>query len=224
MGRDDDAVEAYKGGLRNSTALKDEMALSLAGLLLKTGQLDEAEEHARLAIRGQPAGAHQMLARIAIARGDFAEAENQARQAMSDPTMSPRSSVIIAQAKAKEGKLDEALGILVAARKAADERGMRVEVLDYAIGDVLATQQRWPEAEAAFLSEIANFPGHLQAYASLAVVYVLSGQHDKVDTTLGRMVEANPSRVACLTAAETLEALGDERTAARWRKRAEQFN
>ena len=165
-----------------------------------------------------------MLARIAIAREDFPEAEEQARLAMDDPTMSPRSSVILAQAKAKQGKLDEALGILVDTRQKADARGMKIEYLDFAMGDVLATQQKWPEAEAAFLAEIENFPDHLQAYASLAVVYVLSGQYDKVDPTLIRMVDANPSRVACLTAAETLEALGDDRTAARWREQAERFN
>jgi arylsulfatase A-like enzyme len=224
MGRDDEAIEAYKGGLRSSLALKDELALSLAGLLLKTGQLDQAEEHARLAFGGQPAGAHQMLARIAIARGELDAAEAEARLAMSDPTMSPRSSVIIAQAKAKQGKLDEALNVLLETKKDADARGMRVETLDYAIGDIFASREQWAEAEKAFLSEIARFPGNLQAYASLAVVYVLGGQHEKVDPILDRMVQANPSRLACLTAAETLEALGDAKTGARWRREAERFN
>jgi len=140
------------------------------------------------------------------------------------PSSRMDSMVIIAQAMAKRGELEAALGVLQDARREADERGMHVEFLDYTMGDILANMQRWAEAESAFNSEIEHYPDHLQAYASLAVVAVLSGQFDKVDVTLNRMVQANPGRNACLTAAETLEALGDNRTAARWRQRAEELN
>jgi tetratricopeptide (TPR) repeat protein len=220
MGRNDEAVDAYKQALKSSNVVMYEVALSLGGLLLRMKSLDEAEEHAKLAIESNAAGAHSLLARIAIARGDFATAEREATAAMSDPTMKARSAVILAQAYAKKGRPDEALRLLESTRNEAKLQGVRVEMLDYARGDILATVGRNEEAEAAFLEEIAGYPGNLSAYSSLAVLYAISGRGEDVDRTLERMFSANRNRQACIVAAETLGTLGDERGAAAWRTRA----
>lgn len=220
MGRNGEAVDAYKQALKSSGVVKYEVALSLGGLLLRMNRLDEAEEHARLAIDSNPSGAHSLLARVAMARGDFHAAEREATAAMTDPTMRSRSAVILAQAYAKKGRTDEALRLLDRTREEAKAQGVRVELLDYARGDILATLGRNDEAEAAFLDEIAGFPQDLGAYSSLVVVYAVSGKTGEIDPLLARMVAANPNAQACKVAAETLATLGDERGAAVWRQRA----
>ncbi|MGK2859209.1 MAG: sulfatase-like hydrolase/transferase [Thermoanaerobaculia bacterium] len=220
MGQDGEAVEAYQQALQSSNVVMYEVALSLGGLLLRMNRLGEAEEHARLALESNPAGAHSLLARVAIARGDFALAEREASAAMSDPTMKARSAVILAQAYAKKGRPDEALRLLEATRAEAKGQGVRVEMLEYARGDVLATIGRNAEAEAAFLDEIAGYPHNLSAYSSLAVLYAIGGRGGDVDQTLERMYNANRNRQACFVAAETLATLGDELGAATWRARA----
>jgi arylsulfatase A-like enzyme/Flp pilus assembly protein TadD len=221
MGRNDEAVAAYKQALKSSNVVMYEVALSLGGLLLRMNHLDEAAEHAKLALESNPAGAHSLLARVAMARGDFATAEREATAAMADPTMKSRSAVILAQAFAKKGRTDEALRLLDATRDEAKAQGVRVEFLDYARGDILATVGRNDEAEAAFLGEIEGYPHNLSAYSSLAVVYAVSGKGASVDPVLERMVAANPTRQACAVAAETLATLGDERGAAAWRRRGD---
>ncbi|MFA6959051.1 MAG: tetratricopeptide repeat protein, partial [Thermoanaerobaculia bacterium] len=221
MGRNDEAVAAYEQALKSSNVVMYEVALSLGGLLLRMNHLDEAAEHAKLALESNPAGAHSLLARVAMARGDFATAEREATAAMADPTMKSRSAVILAQAYAKKGRTDEALRLLDATSREARTQGVRVELLDYARGDILATIGRNDEAEVAFLEEIAGYPHNLSAYSSLAVVYAVGGKAGGVDPLLERMVSANPTRQACSVAAETLATLGDERGAAAWRRRAD---
>lgn len=220
MGRNDEAIDAYKQALKSSNVVVYEIALSLGGLFLRLNRLTEAEEHAKLALESNPAGAHSLLGRVAIARGDFALAETEAKAAMADPTMKGRSAVILAQAYAKKGRVDDALQLLETTRAEAKQQGVRVELLDFARGDILATIGRNAEAEQAFLEEIAGYPHNLSAYSSLAVVYAVSGKTGEIDGVLDRLVAANPNRQACAVAAETLQSLGDARGASVWRKRA----
>ncbi len=220
MGRFDEAIDAYQQGIRNAPVLADEMALSTAGLMLRTGRLEEAEKHARLALDSAPAAAHRMLARIAIEQHRLDVAESEARLAMKDPTMELSSRVILARAKVLAGHPDEALRMLLQVRQQAKERQMKVEDLEYSIGDIEARLQQWNQAEVAFRTEIEQFPHNLPAYSSLAVMYVLSGQEERVDPTLEEMVRTNPTPLAIETAAKTLETLGDTRGAAAWRTRS----
>ncbi len=220
MGKNEEAVEAYKQALKSSNVVVYEIALSLGGLLLRMNRLGEAEEHASLALESNPAGAHSLLARVAIARGDFARAEREATAAMADPTMKARSAVILAQAYAKKGRVDEALKLLETTRAEAKRQGVRVELLDYARGDLYATIGRNAEAEQAFLEEIAGYPHNLSAYSSLAVVLVLEDKGAQVDRLFLEMAAKNPTRQAYLVAAETYATLGDDRTASMWRRKA----
>lgn len=220
MGRNDEAIDAYKQALKSSNVVVYEIALSLGGLFLRLNRLEEAEEHAKLALESNPAGAHSLLARVAIARGDFALAETEAKAAMADPTMKGRSAVILAQAYAKKGRADDALKLLESTRAEARQQGVRVEQLDFARGDIYATVGRLGEAEQAFREEIAGYPHNLSAYSSLAVVLVLAEKGSQVDPLFADMAAKNPTRQAYLVAAETYATLGDERTATFWRQKA----
>ena len=139
---------------------------------------------------------------------------------MADPTMRPHARVIIAEVRSGQGRFNDALEILLETRREAAQNEVRVEYLELEIGDVYANLQQWDEAVRALLKEAELFPLNLQAYANLAVLYVFSGQFDKVDPILERMVRVSPSQFAYLTAARTLRTLGDEPGAEEWERRA----
>lgn len=220
MGQDDEALHAYAEGVKSSPASAAEFALSMTGLYLKQNKLEEARKHAELALERNPAGAHQFLARVALQRGDYATAEREVNAAMIDEAAKPRAMVTLAQIRAAQGRLDEAVQILERTRADVQARQMRVEHLELALGDVYAKVGRLPEAEAAFRREIEQFPSNLTAYSSLGVVLVVQKKYDQVDPVFATMAQRNPSRRAYLVAAETYEVLGDARTAAEWRRRA----
>ena len=72
-GRAGDAVEAYK----RAVALRASDLNSLLGageLLLRQGKLSEAKSLAERAVADTPARAHDLLARVALQRGDLVAA------------------------------------------------------------------------------------------------------------------------------------------------------
>lgn len=220
MGQDEEALRAYGEGVKSSPASAAEFALSMTGLYLKLNRLDEARKHAELALERNPAGAHQFLARIALQGRDLATAEREVNAAMVDEAAKPRAMVTLAQIRAAQGRMAEAVQILERTRADVQARQMRVEHLELALGDLYAKTNRLPEAEQAFRREIELFPANLTAYSNLGVVLVVQKKYDQVDPVFALMARRNPSRRAYLVAAETYEVLGDARTAAVWRRRA----
>ena len=78
------AEQAYRDAIRATPELAPGFALSLAGILLDRGALEDAEAHARLALTTNPRGAHEMLAHIALRRRDLDTALAEARLAEHD--------------------------------------------------------------------------------------------------------------------------------------------
>jgi arylsulfatase A-like enzyme/thioredoxin-like negative regulator of GroEL len=222
LGQYDNAIEAYGKGIKASPTSSGEFALSMSGLYLKLNRFDEAKRHAELALERNPAGGHQFLARVALATGNLALAEREVGRAMVDEVAKPNAMVTLAQIRAKQGRMDEAVRILEATRANALAKQMRVEHLELTLGDLYAKMDRLPEAEAAFRREIDLFPSDLTAYSNLGVALVVQKKYDEIDPLFALMVEKNPSRQAYLVAAETYEVLGDTRTARQWRTRAAQ--
>jgi arylsulfatase A-like enzyme/Tfp pilus assembly protein PilF len=220
MGQDEEALRAYGEGVKSSPASAAEFALSMTGLYLKLNRLDEARKHAELALERNPAGAHQFLARVALQGRDLATAEREVNAAMVDEAAKPRAMVTLAQIRAAQGRMGEAVQILERTRADVQAREMRVEHLELALGDLYAKMNRLPEAEQAFRREIELFPANLTAYSNLGVVLVVQKKYDQVDPVFSLMAQRNPSRRAYLVAAETYEVLGDARTASEWRRRA----
>lgn len=209
LGRTEEAIEAYQGGIRSSPALRGEMALAIASVQLRNRELDEAESHARLALGSAPAAAHLMLARVALAREQWDRAEEEALLASADATMKPHASIVRALAMGARGRTVEGLQLLAAVAAEAGDRGLSVEDLYYAFGDLFARAERWTEAERSFRTEIEHFPRNLRAWTSLAVVYAVSGQEEKVDSLLDRMVRENRTEAAARAAAQTRGIIGE---------------
>jgi choline-sulfatase len=223
QGRYEEAAEAYRKAIDVDPALAGEFALSLGGVLLKLERYDDAEAHARLAEKSNPAGAHVLLARIALERRDLAGAEREARKAASlDPFAAPGANIVVAQAVAQQGRLPEALALIESVRRDAEQKQLgAVESLEFTRGDILARMERLEEAAAAFRREIELFPQNRQPYGNLALVYMLMGRTDQAHALFEQMVRANPGRRSLLFAAKTFDDLDDPRSAAVWRRRAE---
>jgi arylsulfatase A-like enzyme/tetratricopeptide (TPR) repeat protein len=220
LGRLPEAYDAYKAALRTSPSLAGPVALDLGRVCLKLGRLDEAAANARVGLKSDAAQAHELLARIALARDDLDGAAAEAGLA-GDPAAEMSASVVRAEIHLRRGQAAEALAVLDESLHQATGKGLApVPDLHFLRGDALARLGRYPEAEAAFEEEIRLFPGNAPAYARLAIVYGIEHRAVKqVDRILERMVAASPKPETIELAAKTLESMGDPAGARTWRRR-----
>lgn len=212
-----EAIRSYRAGIAAAPMLAQQMAIAVGSLHLSLRQLDEADAHARLALKAQPGAAHHLLGRIALARGDGAAAQREARLAMEDSLYREAGAVLLALTAIEQGRPADALQLLDEVKKSSRTP---VPDLDSTRGDALARMERIPEAEAAFRSEIAAFPNNREAYTRLAVLYATLGRAADVESTLERMFNANRSASTAELAAETWSVVENRSAANRWRQRA----
>jgi tetratricopeptide (TPR) repeat protein len=221
MGRYAEAASAYKEAMRLSPRLASSVALPLGLVELEIGQLREAEARAQAALPEDPGRAQQLLARVALARGDLASVESHARLAMADPSSECEGAMLLAQVHVGRSELPQALDVVDRARARALEQGRTPPTgLDPLRADVLARLGRFAEAEAVLREDIRSFPGRSQTYATLAVVVALQGRpRGEVHEILESMARASPGRETILLGAKTLDFLGDKDAARAWRRR-----
>jgi tetratricopeptide (TPR) repeat protein len=219
--RYEEAAAAYKEAIRLSPRLAGSLATALGLVELEMGKLEDAAARARAALPEDPGHAHLLLAKVALARRDLAEAERQARLAMGDAASPSEGAVVLAQVHVRRSELPQALAVLETARaRAIEQRRAPATGLDDLRADVLARLGRFAEAEAVLREEIRSSPGRPQTYASLAVVVALQGRsRGEVHGILDAMVKANPGRETILLGAKTLDFLGDKDAARTWRRR-----
>jgi choline-sulfatase len=217
LGRLDEALAAHEEAMKASGGVAN-VALATSSLLLRLGRFDEAQAHAELAKQVSPSEAQSLLAEIALARHQPAEAERAARAALAggggDTIM---ARLALAEVLVAEGRLEEAMGQTDQALAELTRRapGQSFPRLWWVRGDVLARLQRDAEAEQAFWREIQSFPADTHTYSSLAVLYASEGKPDAAIGVLRRLVESQgESPAACAEAVGTLRVLGDAQGAA----------
>jgi tetratricopeptide (TPR) repeat protein len=186
-----------------------DVQLQLGYARLRNRQLDEARSAAERAIAGLPAQAHELQARVALARGHLAEAATEAQAAASGRNPQPASLLIGAEVSVARGDLDGALARVGEAERRASAAGVdSVRNLEAVRGDALARLGRFREAEEAYRRELAGFPGNLVAQASLAALLFAEHRRDDAVAVLQAMIAANPGPRARHVAAATLQAVG----------------
>lgn len=221
MGRYEEAVETYKRGIQVAPSVAGEFSLALAAVYLVMNKPAEAASHAELGLQTNPGSANILIGRAALARGDLDGAVRYANEAMKSPSYRPSAMVLSAQVLVRQRRLDDALALLQQAESDARTRGLDIPALLYYVrGDTLARLNRPDEAIPAFNEEIRLYPQDRQAYASLAVVHILLGQRSEAQTTMERLVKANPSRSSYELAARTFAEMRDQASAAAWNRRA----
>jgi arylsulfatase A-like enzyme/Flp pilus assembly protein TadD len=212
-GRVPEAVAAGKEGLRlspNATHL----AVDVATMLLDLGELDDAQKHAELALAADPAHAHDLLARIWIARKDLARAEQEAEKAMkSSDKIAPLMTMALV--RREQGQHEAALKLLedAVARKGQKEQ---IASLYFLRGDVLARLGRAEEAERDFRREIDLFPEDAPAYRNLSLLLVAAGRLDEATALIRKLIAEAPVPTSYHTVCQVLETVGDERGVRYW--------
>jgi choline-sulfatase len=216
-----ESASAYQEAIRRTPVFAPEYVFSAAEVLIKAGDLAKAEQHAALLLKEQPANAHELTARVALARNDLKKAEAEARLSVeTDRRSDPKRWILVAEVLQRQGRLGEALQTLDSAEARAKSGGHdAVYRLDFLRGDTLARMNRFEEAEAAYRREIASFPANGQAYANLAVLYIIGGRAREAGRVFENLVAGHPSEANYLLAIRTFEAVEDIASAQEWRRR-----
>lgn len=197
------------------------VALALADVLAESGKLDEAAQYADLAVAQTPVLAHEMLARIAMARGNAARAGREIGLALDGAPN--RVETLLASAAIRESQRDWAgeLSLLDRAAAAIDNGHLApVEHLQEKRGNALLQLRRAPEAAAAFREEVDRFPHSIEAWGNLAVIQGATGHGAEARQSAAALIEKNPgSPDAVRIAIQSLETIGDRNGAAALRDR-----
>jgi arylsulfatase A-like enzyme/Tfp pilus assembly protein PilF len=218
--RHDLAVDAYKHFIELRPS-EPTAYIGAAAALLKLRKLDEAREHATLAAevaapadRRSRASAHEMLAKIALARHDPEAARAEATLARkADPTL-PLPLYIEGRLLYDQGKYAEALPLFTQAIAELKKSGsLQITELHFYTADTLGRLERYAEAEAEFAAELKYFPHNTRARGGLAMLYQASGNPDAAAQTVTDMLRATPTPESYALAARLYAMFGDRERA-----------
>jgi choline-sulfatase len=218
--RFDQAIDAYKHVIELDPA-DPAGYLGAAAAMLKVRRFDDAGEQAELAvsvagerdIRARVA-AHELLARIALARHDGEEARREAGLAREGDPKLPLPTYIEARLLYDQAKYDEALPLFEQAiAELKRSSGRTIANLHFYTADALVHLERTADAEREFIEELKVFPQSTRARAGLATLYHANGQSEDVARVLGDMVTVSPTPDTYAQAARLWTTFGNRRQA-----------
>ena len=211
--RQDVALTAY----RHLIELKPHPSsyLGAAKAQLKLHKLDEASASAALAIdvsaeddKHSVAAAHDVLARIALARHDLVAARAEAATAQQADASLHTPASIDAQVLFDQGKYEEALPLF---QRAGDH---------FYAAETLARLERYEEAEAEYTEELGQAPENTRARSGLATLYHTTGQADAADQAITDIIQTTPTADSYALAAKLMTTFGKPRQASALRAEA----
>jgi arylsulfatase A-like enzyme/Tfp pilus assembly protein PilF len=218
--RDDEALNACWHWI-GLTPEEPAAYLGAAGALLKLKRFTEAREQARLAAQVAPerdrrskASAHEVLARIALARHDAEGAQEEAALARKADPAFPLPLYIEGRLLYDLAKYDEALPLFEQAiAQLKKPAAAPIAGLHFYTGETLTRLDRGSEAEAEFLDELRLFPQNLRARSGLAMLYHAGGRTEEAATAVTDMIRAVPTPDSYVLAARLLTTFGDRKQA-----------
>jgi len=216
LGRTDEAIAAAKEGFRlspNTTHL----ALMIARMSIDAHRFDDARRHAELAVKDEPGPAHDILARVALAKNDLATAEQEAKLALESRD---RASALMTLARVELQRKNYAAALDDCNRAIEfleSRKGTALSGLHFLRGDILARMERYDEAEAAMRKEIALFPHDPQPYKNLILLYATEGRNGEATKLVYQLIEKSPTPPAYAAISTTLRTIGDVNGARYWR-------
>ncbi|MGE5814885.1 MAG: tetratricopeptide repeat protein, partial [Acidobacteriota bacterium] len=219
LGNTEGALSAYKEILKRNPADTGSL-IAAASALQELKRYDEAKAHAELAVNKAPASAHEMLARIALARGDAVAARREAEMAQeADPTL-PMPDYIEGLLAYNSGRYVDAVSAFERAAGRERARTLQLNDLEYYLGDSLARLERYGEAEPHFRREIALYPFNVRARAGLAMLYRAQGRDAESATAIDEMLKVSPTPQAYKLASQLWTMFGEPERAAAVRAEA----
>ncbi|HYN10208.1 MAG TPA: sulfatase-like hydrolase/transferase [Vicinamibacterales bacterium] len=192
LGRLPDAYQAYRQVIQRKP---DEPAglLGASSVLLSMNRYHEARQHAELALKRSPAGAHQALANVALMQGRFNDALRHANLvAEADPTL-PFPMLVRGTIEYNGHRYAEALPLLMAARDGYSRRTTQPSDLNFFIGDSLARLGRYEEALPYFVQELRLYPQNTRARAGMAMLYQSVGRPADAERVIQDMLRSSPN-------------------------------
>ena len=211
MGRTSEAVEAYQRALALDPGAPSTL-LSVSSALIRLGRLGEAEQHAELARDKEPARAEELLARVALARGNDAAALEHARAAQAvDPTL-PLPLYVQGVALYERRAFAQALPYLQQTADALERRKLELPEAHFYLADTLANLERYTEAEREFREELSYSPANGRARSKLALLLYAQGRREDAIHELGELIRLTPTPESFRLTIDTMTV--------RWRCRA----
>jgi choline-sulfatase len=215
----EEALTAYKRFVELKPAQASGL-VAVAATLLRLRRLDEARQHAQLAVKVAPpherlarASAHEVLAKIALAAKDRETARREAELAQKEDPSLPMPLYVQALQLHAAGRYEEALALFAEAAKLVRGRTLTITELHFYLGDTLARLGRNSEAEAAFREELRLFPHNRRAYASLAMLYRSLSRDAEAEQTIQDMLERAPGRESRSLARQLWTMFGESKKA-----------
>jgi tetratricopeptide (TPR) repeat protein len=215
-GRLEEAIGAFRAA-RELRPEEAALALALADALMRAGQIEAAGEQALDAVALAPDGdarqqaaAHEMAARVALARQDAEAATRHAEAAYDADPAVPVPAFVRGRLRYEQSEYEEAAAAFEDAVAALQERGgAPVPDLHLYLGETLTHLGRYAEAEAEYREELRAFPRNMRAYAGLATLYHASNRDDSVEDVLNELVSATPTPEVYEVAARLWTMFGD---------------
>jgi arylsulfatase A-like enzyme/Flp pilus assembly protein TadD len=214
LGRAAEGAAAAKRGLALNPSASGRLAIRIADLSARAGNMKDAREHAELAMRTMPAEAHAVLARVAMTERSFDRAAAEANLAIkADPNRPLPYSLIGHIALARNDRRGALLAFDRAAEVAA-RSGRPLRNLQTTRGVVLMQLGRDADAEAAFRQELQAFPQDPGAWRNVLVFLVEHKRAAEAQQLASSLLQSNDSPMAYAVIAESFASSGD-RDAAR---------
>jgi predicted Zn-dependent protease len=183
------ASEAYARALDLSP--RSSTRLELAAASLKLRKLDDARQHAERVISDAAAdkralaSAHELLARVALARRDDEGARAEARLAEESEPGRPVRAYVDGRIAHEQGHYAAATDAFGTALAATAKTGAPIIAdLQYYAADTFLRLNRVSEAEYLFLEALKAAPFNARTRAGLAAVYRNTGRTDEAAATL----------------------------------------
>jgi choline-sulfatase len=200
-----ESLVAAKHGLALNPA-SDLLAIRVADLSSRTGNMEDARNHAALVLSRMPAEAHGVLARTAMAEGNLELSAREAQLSIdADPNRPLPHSLLgrIALARKDPAAALQSFDRAIAISKRTNRN---VRYLHLTRGVALRQLNRGKEAELEFQEEVKKFPDEPEGYWNLLVLYIDENRKPEAERLIGWLLTKRVSPTSFLLVADAFAA------------------